>query len=364
MLKKFITVTNVGKFRNCRAKQDIEFRKLSLIFGDNSRGKTTLTAVLRSLQSGDPNPILERRTADSSDTPSIQVLTDAGTATFKDGAWDVPYPNLAIFDSHYVANNVYSGDYVEHDHRKNLARIVLGEEGVVLANRVDELNTDIREANNEVNTAKASRDKHVPKGILPDVFFALPEETDIDTRITAKRQEVAAITNADSIIAKAVLAALTLPAPPPNLDAILATDFAGVSTEAETKLREHIQTHHMQSGGEHWLSDGLQYIHYDSCPFCGQDITVNELLTVYRSYFTDAYRTFNDAIVAMDRSFQDSLSDSKILPLQTTLAQNEALADFWKAYVPVQLPLLSFDSDIAPVLSALREALSPYVARK
>ena len=364
MLRKFVTIKNVGKFRNCYAVGDIDLRRLSLVFGENGRGKTTLGAVLRSLQSGDANPVLERRTLDSPNPPVIEVLTDGGKLIFKDGAWSTTYPNLAIFDSHYVSQNVYSGDYIEHDHKKNLARIVVGEEGVTFAKKVDDMDAEIRTANNQVNADKKACENQMPQGVMLDQFLALPADPEIDTKIDRKRQEVAAIANADTIKTKAELATLSLQGPPTGLDALLARDLAGVSKDAEAKVRQQVEAHQMGASGQGWLSQGLQYVHDDDCPFCGQSIDPNELVTAYRSFFSESYRTFKNEVAAMDRNFRESLADGKILPVQNTLTKNEALADFWRQYVPVDLPVLSFESDVAPVLSGLREALSPYVAKK
>ena len=50
MLKKFASIKNVGVFRNSPASGDTELRKLTLVHGDNGRGKTTLCAILRSLR--------------------------------------------------------------------------------------------------------------------------------------------------------------------------------------------------------------------------------------------------------------------------------------------------------------------------
>lgn len=364
MLRKFVTIKNVGKFRNCCAVGDIEFRKLSLVFGENSRGKTTLGAVLRSLQLGDGNPVLERRTLDSPKPPAIEVLTEGDKLIFKDGVWSATYPNLAIFDSHYVSQNVYSGDYIEHDHKKNLARIVVGEQGVTLAKKVDELDAEIRTANTQVNTDKKTCENQMPQGVMLDRFLALPADPEIDKKIVGKRQEVAAIENADAIKAKAELATLSLPGTPADLDALLAKGLDGVSKDAEAKVRQQIETHQMGAAGQGWLSQGLQYIHDDACPFCGRSIDPNELVTAYRSFFSESYRTFKNAVASMDRKFRESLSDGQILPVQNTLTKNGGLAEFWKQYIRVSLLVLSFDSDVAPVLSGLREALSPHMAKK
>lgn len=53
-LKKVVSIQNVGRFHNAIVAGDVEFRKFTLIYGENGRGKTTLCAILRSLQSGKP----------------------------------------------------------------------------------------------------------------------------------------------------------------------------------------------------------------------------------------------------------------------------------------------------------------------
>ena len=72
MLKKIIAIRSVGTFRNHAKVGDTELRKLNLVHAENGRGKTTLCAILRSCQSGDPTPILERKTLDGQDAPHVQ----------------------------------------------------------------------------------------------------------------------------------------------------------------------------------------------------------------------------------------------------------------------------------------------------
>lgn len=52
---------NVGTFDSATAGATIAFSRLTVICAENGRGKTTLTAVLRSIATGDPLPISERR---------------------------------------------------------------------------------------------------------------------------------------------------------------------------------------------------------------------------------------------------------------------------------------------------------------
>src|SRR5258708_6587993 len=78
VLRKFISIKNVGRFVNCNAAGDVELKRYTLIFAENGRGKTTLCAILRSLQSGEAAHIIGRTTLAGTDPPQIEILTDAG----------------------------------------------------------------------------------------------------------------------------------------------------------------------------------------------------------------------------------------------------------------------------------------------
>jgi wobble nucleotide-excising tRNase len=54
MLQRIISIRNVGRFLNCSASGDVTFRRFTLIFAENGRGKTTLCAILRSLATNMP----------------------------------------------------------------------------------------------------------------------------------------------------------------------------------------------------------------------------------------------------------------------------------------------------------------------
>ena len=41
MLKKIVTIKNVGRFKNYGAVADVELKKYNLVFAENGRGKTT-----------------------------------------------------------------------------------------------------------------------------------------------------------------------------------------------------------------------------------------------------------------------------------------------------------------------------------
>ena len=68
MLQRVISIKNIGRFRNCAAVGDVTFRRFTLIFSENGRGKATLCAILRSLSTNMPSLI--GRMADSDRLPT------------------------------------------------------------------------------------------------------------------------------------------------------------------------------------------------------------------------------------------------------------------------------------------------------
>ena len=72
----------------------------------------------------------------STSDPSIQLLADNRTVSFRAGAWTETLPNFAIFDSTFIAENVFSGDAVDLEHKRNLLRVIIGKQGVNFAKEV------------------------------------------------------------------------------------------------------------------------------------------------------------------------------------------------------------------------------------
>ena len=79
-IKKVLSVKNVGRLVNCIQKGP-QLNRYNLFFAENGRGKTTLCAVLRSLQAGQHEYITERKTiAPMGGDPSASVRLDGGNA--------------------------------------------------------------------------------------------------------------------------------------------------------------------------------------------------------------------------------------------------------------------------------------------
>ena len=125
MIEKIIKIQNVGKFVNSSSHGDTTFRRLTLIHANNGQGKTTLSAILRSLCTGEGKYIQERCTLGQDDKPSISLRIGDITANFTDLSWDNTLPDMEIFDPTFVDENVYAGFSVEHDHKRNLYQFAI-----------------------------------------------------------------------------------------------------------------------------------------------------------------------------------------------------------------------------------------------
>ena len=361
MLRKLISIRNVGRFLNYSASGDIDFRRSNLILAENGRGKTTLCAILRSLETGDPAPVKGRTTLGAANPAEIKILlADASTADFANGVWTATVPNIAVFDSTFVSENVYSGDAVELDHKRRLHGVIVGKVGADLARRIDQLDGASRDKNPEIRE-KLSTVEALALGLTPEEFLALPADPAIDQKIAAQERELAAVRQADQITTRAPLSMLTVPEPPAGITALLAKTLEGVATDAESRVTAQVEAHAMHGPG--WLSEGFGYVQGDACPFCGQRLEGLALIAAYRAYFSENYNALRAEIADLRGRVETTLSDRVIAAVERLIDQNTAATEFWSAYCEFPAPTLA-DAGAGDVIRTLREAALALLDRK
>ena len=96
MLRKILKIKKVGRFDNCSWRGGTQFEEMALIYGENSRGKSTYCDILRSLQSGIPDMILGRKRLGATGDAEIELRADAGNFVFKAGAWSSALPDSRV----------------------------------------------------------------------------------------------------------------------------------------------------------------------------------------------------------------------------------------------------------------------------
>ncbi|MGD0992540.1 MAG: AAA family ATPase [Gemmatimonadales bacterium] len=366
MIRKIVSIRNVGRFLSYGASGQVDLRRYDLIFAENGRGKTTICDIFRSLQTGDPDLVLGRATLGGTGAPEIEILLDTGLARFSAGTWNQTVADIVIFDSTFVSENVYSGDTVDLANRRNLYRLIIGKEGIGLARAIEELDTASRRKSTEIRERLLAVQAHVPKGLTVEMFLALAEDPEVNAKISSKEIELQAGKEASRIATRAALSALTFPALPPRFEALLAKTISGVATDVERQVAEQIRSHDMHDRGEAWLSEGLGYIRDNTCPFCAQGLDgVQPLLAAYATYFSEAYEQVRDEVGAAREEIDSALGDAAIEAMGRLLDQNGAAVEFWSQYCPIAAPVLvGGEGAAAKAVRALRQSAHALLDRK
>lgn len=362
MLKR-ITIKNIGRFKNSNGRGNIELAKYSFIFGANGHGKTTICAVLRSAQTGNTDPLIGRKTLGATDTSSVDLLLENGGIRFDGERWNKTAPSLAVFDSTYISENVYSGEVVDTEHKRNLYRVIIGAEGVHLAERDSQLAADSRAKTSEISAAAKLIHPHIPPGMNIEDFVKTPTNPDIGAHITEQTRVLEAIQQTAQIQNRPLPNEITLPIIP-ELASLLEKTIDEIADGAEQQLSDHISAHGMVADGENWVAAAVPHIEHGTCPFCGQDINGLPLIKAYRSVFSDAYTGLVADIKTKRTIVQEHFGESKINWLANQIEKNKAAVDFWHQYCPIDPATLAMPENLLDTIRDFGVAALALLDRK
>ena len=327
-IRKVISLKGIGRFENFAASGDVEFKKYTLIFADNGTGKTTLCDVIRSLQTGVPDHIVGRRTLGTTIDPEARILlSDGSTAVFQNGQWTRVLDDVTIFDANYVSQNVHAGEIVESGHRKNLFRVIVGEEGVRLAREVERLEEEKSALNTPIREAKRAIEAGLNGSTLAN-FLKLDPDPEIDSKIASAQRTLTTAQKADQVRQHRGFEEIAVPVIPDGLDDALATTLDGIGNEAERRLKEHV-AEIGRPDVERWISSGMDYLEGETCPFCAQNVSGSDLVAAYRGYFSDAYGALSERVKRLRGEADKVLGEGAVSRLRMTIARNAEAARFW-----------------------------------
>lgn len=364
MIGKFIRISGVGNFR-CMGGGNTTLNKLSLVHGYNGMGKSTLCSILRSLKTNNSTVISERKTLNGDGEPHVHIRLDSSNVKFSNGAWSASYPNLEIFDSDFVTSNVYSGDAITHDHKRNLCAVVLGAEGVKLADACVALDLEERESIKTLGAAQREIIRLIDSNVVSnELFISLAEDAEVDKKIKGKQVELQLIKDAKEIQAKSALSKIAIAGIPDNLVVILSKNLDDVSDDAEAQIRGHVESHKMGKDGEAWLAEGLGYVVDDKCPMCAQALGTSPIINPLRAFFGAAYTKFQAELATLNTAAMAVGSDKEMIVVQRGITSNDGLLTFWQRYTNAKFPSLSFDTRIQRAAVALRVSLDAMLKKK
>lgn len=383
MINKIERLVSIGKYRNYQASGQVNFKNLTLIYGDNGGGKTTLTSVLRSLTSNNPS-IIRSRISTANTQPQAAQITQLGTPnihhTFGASGWTIPFPNIEIFDIHFVNENIYSGFDFNEEHRKQLHQFVIGAQGIVIQNQIEQNKIDKANSRQNQTTFESQLIQQVGNNLTSDLITSFlsissTESNGIDQAVTTAELK---LTNAN---ANAIIQSLqlTIPIAPFNSNinfTTLLTDLQTTIQSIQNQTLEQLFADHCQDlndntipSAENWLQTGFKYITSKesknetdlNCPFCKQSINNSmDIINAYTSKFNEEFNTFITRLRIHLTSLQNFNLDTEIQAINNSCLANNGKITLWSNYLPntVQSPVNSIILDENVLRTELQNLIS------
>jgi wobble nucleotide-excising tRNase len=369
MIDAIQLLRNIGAFDSVSAGANIPLAHLTLLYAENGRGKTTLAAILRSLASGDPLPILERRRLAAQHPPHVVLHRADGldAAMFQNGTWDHHLPGVIVFDDTFICRNVYSGLAVEPAHRQRMHDLILGAQGVDLN---EQLQSQVAIVESLIRTLRERADA-IPTearfGLLVDDFCALTSLADIDQAIRSAEMAVAATRQVDAIRAAPLFQPLYLPAFDVGALAHVLESSEQDLAVAAPEVRHQIET--LGEGGEAWIASGMTRVRpgpeggLGNCPFCAQELGGSHIYGQYARFFGRAYGELARSILGVRSDTVLVHGGDAQSEFDRAVGVLENLWRFWSQFC--ELPMLLVDrAAISRDWRLARDAVGAALSRK
>lgn len=306
MITQFKSIIRVGKFLsfNALSGSQHELQKRTVIFGKNTRGKSTLTAVVKSLSDNNPNYIVGRKSFGSTEPSKVVIKeTIAGgsqTHVYENGSWRTNMTNIRVFDSKYVRQNVHTEEAVSNDHQTKLEALILGSEGEELRALLDAADKACKDNSDRktVLTNEYNRYLKQKTGIDFQAFIKVRPDDDIQDKVNQQKLKIESYKKYDDI--KKAIAEIRI-----VIDSWVFGDIAK-SLEPTLEVSQSTIKDHISHNIKH-ENQALEFLHTgygllttnDKCPFCSQPIEADEprkLISELAALFSDSYKDLRQAI--------------------------------------------------------------------
>ena len=346
MIKNLRLLRSIGQFHHVDTGKKIDLAQLTLCFGENGRGKTTLTAIFRSLANGDASAILERKRIDAIDEPKLILGTDdnATPIVFQNAAWSRLLPNVVVFDDTFVEANVYSGLTVSPKQRQNLHDLILGPQAVQLQMNLDRHVDEIEQCNRELRTRESEIQPFLPEGFTVERLCSLKPDPNLDDHITETQKTLNAAEEQDALKTTANFKLSDLP----NYDTLaveklLSSTLDTLGQEALLRIQQHMAS--LGSGGEAWIADGMRYVSGQAgdnnrCPLCTARLDQSTLVRHFRAYFSQSYSELKQRITYSLHEHEERFGARLQATFEQELRRIIELRQFWGQFFEIEPILL------------------------
>lgn len=372
MIHKIERLTSIGRFRNYQATGDVAFKKLTLFYGDNGGGKTTLTSILRSLTENKPEIITRRKSTNQTTAQAAQIvernelISTQHTFNHTNG-WSVPFPNIEIFDIHFVNENIYSGFDFNDDHKKQLHQFVIGAVGVSIQQQIEQNKLDKTNSKQIQGTLEQQIIQHVGNKLTTELipsFLTIPisQANSIDQLIVAAETALASA-NANSVIQTLQPLSQLSPINSSINFASLIDDLQTTSQAIQDfTLKALFKTHcedlldNRIDDPENWLRKGFFYLESKkakspnepttvlSCPFCKQPVNYEiDIINAFSIQFNEEFSSLVLRIQAHLNLLQAFNLEAAIQALDNVNQTNAGRISSWTTHLSntVQVPTVN-----------------------
>ena len=332
---------NIGKFYDFSAKgSGLDWHKNTLLFAPNAYGKSTLVNVCRSLRDNDPKLIRARKTLGSHGSPEVVLIVDGANHSFDGTRWNKSCSEFQIFDVPFVHANILT-DEIEHEHRKNMHKIIIGAAGVKLAEELSSLKTREKNKRQQVEGLRSEFNKAGFAHHTLEAFLAIPatEDAAVPPRIAGLEKDIKSKETESQVRTLSLPVPSTAPAFELSATKTLAAKkLAAEHEEAEKRVLAHIEKNIAdKSRARQFIRTGLD-LAQANCPFCGQDLkTAADLLDAYREFFDEAFRTFQAELSQTASQFDKWNIDNELTGLISSHNANTATIRQWDPYIGVEV---------------------------
>lgn len=340
MISKIRQIRGIGRFKNFVPDPPIELGDVTIIFGENGKGKSSLAAIFRSIASGNLDD-LDRRTTIGANRKSIVIGLDDGNkiAYSSPGqTWSRILDNLLVFDETFIHENVSIGPLVDIDQRRNLNSVILGNKARQLSLQEEEVKATIKSINDEIRATQKAIESRIKRpdsdSITPmsfNAFMELQPDSDLDSRLRQHKLRLDQLRRASNVLSQPEFVKVEVPTFPfEDIERLLQSSIEDVAASAETRIQAHLGKF-SDEGLEDWIERGTVYISdsSDDCPYCGQPLQASSLIQHYQAYFSEAYKALKTDVEEFpSRRLQFG---SEMDSVNKAIAENIGTSDRWRS---------------------------------
>jgi len=317
-IKRIKEIINVGTYKNFNTGGDKQLEELTLIYGLNNYGKTTLIDIFQSLKDNKPSLINNRKTIPNINEEQKIILSVSEKngkeekISFQNSIWDkLNYSDkIEIFGENFIDINVFTNSIIERENKENFTDFIFGELGINKAKKIEEKKIRLRKNNSDLKSVvplfvKGKSTKEIDDFI--DYSIEKFDFGDIKEQLIEKetelQEEEKRLKNPQKIIEMSQpneleIKEIDIIGNIKKINIVLEKNYSNIKDETLRKFNEHVNTNFLDSNNaEQWIRKGVEYTKNDNCPYCGQDLqNAKDLIDIYSKLFDKSYNDFIDNV--------------------------------------------------------------------